>query len=43
MRRFGEYTSYKHNTSVALDPDGMPNDLKWAKNGEIIINSANMY
>ena len=43
MRRFGEYTSNRHNISVALDPHGMPNDLKWAINGEIIINSANMY
>ena len=23
MRRFGEYTSKKHNISVALDPHGM--------------------
>ena len=43
MRRFGEYTSNRHNISVALDPHGMLNDLKLVINVEIIINSANMY
>ena len=40
MRRLREYTSNRHNISVALDPHGM---LKLILNGEIIINSANMY
>lgn len=43
MRRFGENTSNNHNILVALDPQGIPKDLKWAINKEIVINNGYMY